>query len=142
MNENNSNEVAFLFSPISFRCEKQFGTIQQVNVFENPLAFEMLRHSGNMELFLIHNHPSTKTFSYSDIGVLLLHDAIGGITVVTNTGDVHLLYKTNKYSFEQAYESLSEIRHRYTEKNLDETADADVVKLFLKSCKDYGIISI
>lgn len=142
MNENDSNEVAFLFNTKILNYEVQFGDEASVDIFANPFAFEMLNRSSEKELYLLHNHPSTKSFSYTDIGVFLMHDNIGGITVVTNTGDVHILYKSENYSFEYAYEAIIQIRSDYSIDVLDEENDAEVVKRFLKVCKKCGIISM
>ena len=142
MEENESDEVAFLFNPNLLSFEKQYGGTTSVDILENPFAYEMLRRASEKELFLLHNHPSTKTFSYSDIGVLLRHDNLAGITVVTNTGETHVLYKTDRYDFEKAYETIFGIRNEYNEDVLDETHDAEVVKRFLKVCGSCGIKSL
>ena len=90
-------------------------------------------------MFLAHNHPSTQDFSYSDLGVLLLNDGIGGISIVSNTGDVHVLFKSQNYSFDKAYEILSEIINQYNDYNDD--IDNAIVKKFLKVCKKAGILN-
>ena len=73
--------------------EKAFqnGSEHSVNVFKNPVAYAMADNSEDNSLFLAHNHPSTQTFSYSDLGVFLSNNSIGAMSVVSNTGDVHIL---------------------------------------------------
>ena len=80
----------------------EFGSVNSVNVFDNPIARDMLRNGEEKGLFLIHNHPSTKSFSYSDIGVLLMNDNLGGMTAIANNGVVSAVYKTSKYDSELA----------------------------------------
>ena len=135
-NQNNSNEVAYLIDLNSGETAQKLGSEHAVDIFENPIAVSMAEHSDS--LFLTHNHPSTKDFSYSDLGVFLSNDSFKGISVVSNTGDVHILYKSDKYNFDKAYEAISDIRAQYGEYN--EEVDASIVKDFLKISKSVGII--
>ena len=135
-NINDSNEVAFLFDLNSDEKAKMLGEEHEVNIFENPIAVSMADH--NSSLFLAHNHPSTQDFSYSDIGVFLMNDSFKGISVVSNSGDVHILFKTEKYDFDKAYELLSDIKSKFGDYN--DEIDRAIVKDFLKQCKRCGII--
>lgn len=142
MLENDSNETAFLFNPSDLTYVFQHGIENCVNILENPEAFSMITSGRYSNLFLLHNHPSTKSFSYSDIGVFLLNDSIGGITVITNTGETHCLIKTNKYNFEEAYSVLSDIRREFSASTPNSEEDAEIVKRFIKSSKKTGIVSL
>ncbi len=137
-NENDSNEVAFLFDPNTLSFEYEFGDVNSVNVTNNPLARDMLRTSDDKSLFLLHNHPSTKTFSYSDIGVLLTYNSLGGMTAVSNAGVVNTVYKSSRYDFDKAFVFISDLRSLYPSK-LSETDDGAIVKQFLKAGRDFGI---
>lgn len=137
-NENDSNEVAFLFDPNTLSFEYEFGDVNSVNVTNNPLARDMLRTSDDKSLFLLHNHPSTKTFSYSDIGVLLSNNSLGGMTAVTNAGVVNTVYKSSRYDFDKAFIFISDLRSLYPSK-LSETDDGAIVKQFLKAGRGFGI---
>lgn len=139
---NDSNEVAFLFDPQTMLYEKEFGTVSSVNIFENPLARDMDRKAFAGELYLLHNHPSTKSFSYSDIGTLLAYDSLGGMTVVTNAGVVYAVCKTSRYDCTLALEIMRVIRSEYPGKVLNEIDDAEVVKRFLKVSRDCGIVCL
>lgn len=88
---NNSNEVACLLNLSNGEKAFQNGSEHSVNVFKNPVAYAMADNSEDNSLFLAHNHPSTQTFSYSDLGVFLSNNSIGAMSVVSNTGDVHIL---------------------------------------------------
>lgn len=139
MLENESNETAFLFNPADLTYVFQHGSENSVDILGNPEAFSMLTGGRYSNLFLLHNHPSTKSFSYSDIGVFLLNDSISGITVITNTGEVHCLIKTYKYNFKEAYSILSDIRGCYNVTVPNSEEDAEIVKCFIKSGKKTGI---
>lgn len=139
--ENDSNEVAYLFDPVTLSHEMEYGNEKSVNVFNNPLARDMLRNSEEKSLFLLHNHPSTKSFSYSDIGVLLMYDNIGGMTAVANNGVVSAVYKTSSYDPVLALSIIKEIRSNYP-KRLSGEDDLAIVKQFLKNGKKCGIESL
>ncbi len=140
-NENDHNEVAFLFNPNTLSFEYEFGDVNSVNILNNHLARDMIRNAEESNLFLLHNHPSTKTFSYSDIGVLLTNDKISGITAVSNAGVVNTLYKTPKYDAELAISIMKDIRSNYP-KILSEADDHAIVKQFLKISERYGVKSV
>ena len=134
---NNSDEVAMLFDLNTGIVAEKLGSEHKVNVFENPNAVSMHAHAKQGSLFLAHNHPSTQDFSNSDLGVFLMNDSIGGISVVSNSGNVHILYKTDKYDFSLAYECISKIRNSYATYN--EEIDKTIVKDFLKISSKIGI---
>lgn len=137
-NDNNSNEVAYLFDLQTDTDVYQLGSEHKVNILLNPIAYSMMKNAKDNSLFLAHNHPSTQDFSYSDLGVLLLNDSLAGISVVSNTGDVHILFKSDNYSFDKAYEVLSKIRNQYND--YDDNIDKAIVADFLKICKKAGIL--
>ena len=136
--ENDSNEVAYLFDPRTLTHQMEFGSVNSVNVFDNPMARDMLRNGEEKGLFLIHNHPSTKSFSYSDIGVLLMNDNLGGMTAIANNGVVSAIYKTSKYDPELALGIMKDIRSKYP-KTLSGEDDIAIVKQFLKVSRSCGI---
>lgn len=136
---NDSNETAFLFNPKTMVYEKAFGGLSNVDIFENPIARDMYRNSSIGELYLLHNHPSTKSFSYSDWGVLLLNENLGGITVVTNSGYTEVLQKTENYNLGAAFDFLKRIRSEYGHTALTEEQDAEIVKRFIKAGNKFGI---
>lgn len=137
--ENNSNEVAYLFDLTALENNEDIfesGSENSVNIFNNPLAVAESRRCDN--LFLAHNHPSTMNFSYSDLGVFLLNDCLKGISVVSNTGDVHILYKTDKYNFVMAFDFMKKERQKYEFYNAD--VDKKIVDTFLKNSYKFGIV--
>lgn len=138
--KNESNEVAKLIDLFSDESYYHLGKESSVDILQNPNAYAMVGRGADKTLFLAHNHPSTQNFSYSDIGVLLRLDSLFGMSVVTNTGDVHMLYKTSKYDFNKAYEYIKAIRSEYEVYNAD--IDAEIVKKFLKDSKSIGIVLI
>lgn len=137
-NCNNSNEVACIFDINSAEKVFQYGTEHSVNIFNNPTAFSMSNCANDNSLFLAHNHPSTQGFSYADLGVFLSNDSIVAMSVVSNTGDVHILYKSLGYSYTKALEKLLEIKQKLGGYSAD--VDLSIVKLFLKNSDKIGIL--
>lgn len=136
-NSNNSNEVACLFNLNSGERAYRNGSEHKVNIFENPIAYAMADSAEDKSLFLAHNHPSTQTFSYSDLGVFLYNDSIGSMSVVSNTGDVHILFKSDSYSYTKAIEKLMDIKDEFGGYSPD--VDLPIVKSFLNSSEKIGI---
>lgn len=134
---NNSDEVACLFNLSSGERIYRNGSERKVNIFKNPTAYAMANSSEDKSLFLAHNHPSTQTFSYSDLGVFLYNDSIGAMSVVSNTGDVHILYKSDSYSYTKAIEKLMDIKKLFGGYKPD--IDLLIVKSFLKNSEKIGI---
>ena len=137
-NENNSNEVAFLFGLNSDDKFSHKGTEHAVNIFDNPLAYSLAKNGGANSLFLAHNHPSTQIFSYADIGVFMHIDSLAGMSVVSNTGDVHILFKSGRFDYDAAYDALAEIKEAFG--GYSPEHDSDIVKAFLKVSHKYGIL--
>ena len=136
-NSNNSNEVAYLFNLNSGERAYRNGSEHEVNIFKNPIAYAMSNSSEDKSLFLAHNHPSTQTFSYSDLGVFLCNDSIGAMSVVSNTGEVHILFKSDNYSYTKAIEKLMDIKDTFGGYSPD--VDLLIVKSFLKNSEKFGI---
>ena len=87
---------------------------------------------------LLRERLRNQSFSYADIGVFMQVDSIAGISVVSNTGDVHILFKTERYNFSKAYDALMKIKKKYG--GYSREHDLDIVKDFLKVSRRYGII--
>lgn len=140
-NENNSNEVAILYDPVSLTFQTSYGGVSSVNIRDNPMARDMIRNANEKSLFLLHNHPSTKIFSYTDIGVFLTNDSYGGMTAVANNGVVNTIYKTSRYNRNLAISAITKIRAEYPVR-LSGSDDINIVKRFLKVGKACGIESL
>ena len=138
MTKNNSNEVANVFSLDFAHDIFHFGNEKVVNLNQHPTIADLIMNSNDNSVFVMHNHPSTQKFSYSDLGVLLANNSIFGISVVSNTGETQVLYKAINYFKPNVIELLKDIRTKhYSNGSLDEI---EVVNEFLKQCFDVGIV--
>ena len=143
MTKNNSNEVANVFSLDFAHNIFHFGNENMVSLSKHPTIVGLIRGSDEKTVFVAHNHPSTKKFSYTDFSVILMNESVFGISAITNTGEAHILVKTEDYDRESAFILLTQIRDKYLEKSngiYDEQMDSNVVKEFLKICGNVGLI--
>lgn len=131
--QNTSNEVLAILSFANVDEIYVLGTENEVNPAENEKACVAFLSSGYRELMYLHNHPSTSTFSMADIDTFVTQGCIGLMSVVTNQGEVYILHKTRRYTYQKARELLFSIR---------EAANEDIEKtvaMFLHDCGKAGI---
>lgn len=134
--ENNSNEV-LVITDLDFVSEVAIkGGEFKVSPASNPFAVSVIAHSERQSLVYLHNHPSTNNFSVGDIDTFCCESAIKTMTVVTNQGEVYVLNKTGKYSFELTREILTSIYESFPEGEID---DKDFVRKYLKECYKGGV---
>ena len=135
--QNDSNEVLVLRLMDGTRKESVLGGEFGVDPSTSPEACSLYSSSGYKQLMYLHNHPSTNKFSFADIMEFVRNGPIGLISVVTNQGEVHILYKSVEYSFRKSSSIFNEIYQRYMR---DEIEHTDAVKMFLTRCREGGII--
>ena len=134
--ENDSNEVLFI-TGLDFSSEVAVkGGEFKVSPASNPFAISIIAHAERQSLLYLHNHPSTNTFSIGDIDTFCCEKAIKAMSVVTNQGEVYVLNKTGKYSFEETKKLLTSIYDSFPDGEID---DKDFVKKFLKECYKGGV---
>lgn len=131
--QNDSNEVLGVYTTNFLRKHHVLGTESKVDPGMNPQVFGLYLSSAENGLMYLHNHPSTNQFSLADIDAFIVREKIGLMSVVTNQGEVYILHKTNRYSYDKAIEILKELYYRY-KNNPDEMASQ-----FLKLCGKAGI---
>ncbi|MCR5121708.1 MAG: hypothetical protein K6B74_04740 [Ruminococcus sp.] len=119
-NENDSNEV-LMITDLDFSSEVTIkGGEFKVSPASNPFAVSVIAHAKRQSLVYLHNHPSTNTFSIGDIDTFCCESAIKTISVVTNQGEVYILNKTGKYSFDATRELLTAIKDSFSDKEIDD----------------------
>ena len=93
-NENESKEVAFIFSGDFGTKIIQKGTSDTLE-FSSRETVELL--NNRKALFVMHNHPGGGSFSLTDLKFFFEHDTVSGMSVVKNNGSVEVLIKTSSY---------------------------------------------
>lgn len=140
MNENDSNEIANVFTLDSIHNLFQFGSETVVKLSMHPTIADVIENSKENSVFVMHNHPSTQKFSYSDLGVLLANNSVFGISVITNTGELHILYKIDGYDKTKTIDFLRDIRNKYN--TGDVLNESELVDEFLKKCSKSNLIYV
>lgn len=134
--ENESNEVLTIMSKNLLARVRVKGSEFEVLPASDPRAVSLLNRSGRQELMYLHNHPSTKIFSLADIMTFIQYGEICLMSVVTNQGTVHILYKNQSYNYTVTCQLLDVIYRRY---QVNELTHDVAVKEFLKMCSKGGI---
>lgn len=134
---NKSNEVLTLMSVTNLEIVRVLGDEFKVDPSSNPVAVTLFRNTGRNELMYLHNHPSTNKFSWADIAEFIYNGNIGLLSVVTNQGEVYILYKTPHYNFAFLKDFLTEV---YEKIKFNLISHNEAVKKFLKECHKGGVL--
>lgn len=94
---NNSEEVAIVIDIIRWNAEVILGKENKVKMENNKHANEMLLTCPQNTLLVMHNHPSTSTFSGEDFKMFCDNDSIYVITIVGNDGTLQLMEKNSMF---------------------------------------------
>lgn len=110
--KNDSNEVAITCdlgaeNPLgSFGIS--LGTEHEVDILADTLSNHIIVSRKSVAVVILHNHPSTQTFSLQDIHFFILHPVIQVMVVVSNQGTVHYLKRDIEYEYNRAFELFRE----------------------------------
>lgn len=94
---NNSEEVAIVIDIINWENEVVIGRGNRVAMEDNPKANMMVLTYPKNTLLVMHNHPSTSTFSGEDFKMFCDNESIFVITIVGNDGSVQIMEKSNEF---------------------------------------------
>ena len=110
--KNNSNEVAITCDLESDNPFSTFGvslgTEHEVDILADTLSNHIIVSKRSVAVVVLHNHPSTQTFSLQDIHFFILHPMIKVIVVVSNQGTVHYLKRDMEYDYKKAFRLFRE----------------------------------
>lgn len=135
---NSSNEMMLFYNMVSReKSEIYSGTEYNVPMPQND---KILKRSYNGEVILIHNHPSGRTLSYADLGILVKNPEIGAIMAVTNAGRIRLLQKTRDFSYNKVEEIIDLIKAELGIKGeIVGEIQNQVIEEFLDRAKEAGL---
>lgn len=140
-NENDSNEVAITWDMERGDIGKYgvaYGTEHNVNMCSDTYSYHLLHSGGNVIIVVLHNHPSTRTFSFDDIFALMVYRSIQYMVVVTNQGTIHYLKKEKNYDEKAAGILYNEYVGKCKGiKDVEKIYDATLE--FLKRCSEVGL---
>lgn len=139
---NESNEVAItcdlgVQDPLE-NYGVALGTEHEVNVLADTLSNHILVSRKSVAVVILHNHPSTQTFSLQDIQFFIEFPMIEVMAVVSNQGTVHYLKRDNGYNVKQAIELFKECIDGLA-KNSPMTEVYLASLSFLAKCSEVGL---
>lgn len=140
--ENDSNEVAItcdlgVENPLEV-YGVSFGSEHEVDVRSDTLSNHILVSQKSVAVVLLHNHPSTQTFSIQDIQLFIEFSTIEVMVVVSNQGAVHYLKRDIDYDLKQAVNLFQEcVEDLRKDSPLTEIYLAALS--FLAKCSEVGI---
>lgn len=110
--ENDSNKVAITCdlgadNPLEV-YGISFGTEHEVDVRADTLSNHILVSQKSVVVVVLHNHPSTQTFSIQDIRFFLEFPVLEVMVVVSNQGAVHYLRREESYDLKKAVALFNE----------------------------------
>lgn len=131
--ENGSNETAFILSG-DFRHSgtPHFGS-------DDVIIFPPTVFNNKQDVFLMHNHPRNKSFSYTDVVEFLKNDRIKFFSIVKNNGEIEVLTKPETYDKISLLKRLRRCVNDVVTNNLDSEYDKAIKQFLTKARKD-GIV--
>ena len=104
--QNDSNEVAITCdlgadNPLEV-YGVSFGTEHEVDVRADTLSNHILVSQKTVAVVVLHNHPSTQTFSIQDIRFFIEFSVKEVMVVVSNQGTIHYLRLEENYNLKKA----------------------------------------
>ncbi|SFC42294.1 hypothetical protein [Butyrivibrio sp. YAB3001] len=109
-----------------------------VDIKNNPKAKEVLDTSTKNSLLLLHNHPSTGTFSARDLRTFCNNDSLYIMTVVGNDGSVYVLMKNVGFDPSAVLEEYGRLAEQFEKQGCKYNA-TEAIKYMLKNAEKYNM---
>ena len=140
---NDSNEVAITCDigadmPLD-EYGISYGTEHSVQITSDTLSNHILTSADSVSVVILHNHPLSQTFSLEGIRFFLVYSTVAVISVVSNQGTIHYLYKDKQYDFHKAFALFKEFAAKAT-KNLTVKEHYDIALFFETVCRGRTIL--
>lgn len=139
---NDSNEVALtcdLGKPDPLHnFGVALGTEHDVDVLSDTLSNHMIVSSSSVAVILLHNHPSTQTFSLEDVQFFVQHPMLEVIVVVSNQGTVHYLKRDKDFDYDKVVVLFRECIQGLT-RNSPNSEVYMATLTFLAKCSEAGL---
>ncbi|NRU41631.1 minor capsid protein [Clostridium beijerinckii] len=132
MNNNDSKEVSYVFSKGLYSKAAELGQKDMLE-FKSSESINIL--SSSHDIFVMHNHPTNKSFSMSDLQFFITNENVKYISAAKNNGELEVLIKNDGYDSVNVRNQL----FRLIKKNVKSGTDAEydkVVKKFLEKSTD------
>ena len=109
-----------------------------VNIKDSIEAFYALTNARKNQLLMMHNHPSTGTFSGEDFKTFCNNDSLYIMTVVGNDASVYILIKTKEFDKSVLME-YAKLARKYYEMGYKNSNGTLAMKEILKNASGYGL---
>ena len=116
-----------------------YGTEHSVQITSDTLSNHILTSADSVSVVILHNHPLSQTFSLEGIRFFLVYSTVAVISVVSNQGTIHYLYKDKQYDFHKAFALFKEFAAKAT-KNLTVKEHYDIALFFETVCRGRTIL--
>ena len=114
------------------------GTEHDVDVLSDTLSNHMIVSSSSVAVILLHNHPSTQTFSLEDVQFFIQHPMLEVIVVVSNQGTVHYLKRDKDFDYDKVVVLFRECIQGLT-RNSSSSEVYMATLTFLAKCSEAGL---
>ena len=139
---NDSNEVALtcdLGKPDPLHnFGVALGTEHDVDVLSDTLSNHMIISSESVVGVLLHNHPSTQTFSLEDVRFFIQHPMLSAIVVVSNQGTVHYMRRDKNFDYDKVF-ALFRDCVKELKRNSPNSEVYMATLTFLTKCSEVGL---
>lgn len=140
--ENNSNEVAITCDLGCDNPLEEFGVVlgteHEVDILADTFSNHIIVSQKSVAVVVLHNHPSTQTFSLQDIQFFLEYPMLEVIVVVSNQGTVHYLMRDEEYDYKNAFLLFKKCIEDLSRES--STKDLYLASLsFLAKCSEAGL---
>lgn len=109
-----------------------------VNIKDSMEAFYALTNARKNQLLMMHNHPSTGTFSGEDFKTFCNNDSLYIMTVIGNDASVYVLVKTKDFD-KRVLVEYAKLAQKYYEMGYKNNNGTIAMKKILKNASKYGI---
>ncbi len=134
---NNTMEVAILIDINKWDTWVVEGKEERkVSMKDNPEANQYMQTASKNSCMLMHNHPSTGTFSGEDFKTFCNTESLYFITVVGNDGSIYVLMKNYNFNSEYALKKYGEFAEKYKNRANNGTL---AIREILKNARLYGL---
>ena len=103
---------------------------------KKPKANQVMQTGRKNSLLLMHNHPSTGTFSGEDFKTFCETDSLYIITVVGNDGSIYVLTKNVNFNKDEALSVYGRLTEKYKDKPNNATL---AMREILKNATRYNL---
>jgi hypothetical protein len=115
-----------------------FTKIKDYEEYQKPKAEKIQKRDTKNSLILLHNHPSTGTFSAKDLRTFCNNDSLYIMTVVGNDGSVYVLVKDVGFDPSGVLIEYGKLAEQYKAQGKKYNATM-AVKYILKNAEKYNM---